>query len=84
MRTIVELLCLKAVVKPEVYSTVCSHVVDPYVGWNGADEPDQLLVGVHSDAAVPLGQPARRSEGPEGETNATDSLQFVRSVANVN
>lgn len=57
--------------EPDVYSTGRSHVVDANVGWNGADEPDQLLVGVHSDAAVPLRQPARRSEGPEGETNAS-------------
>lgn len=46
-----------------------SRVVDAYVRRDGTDEAHQLLVGGHSHSAVPLGQPAGRTQGPARATD---------------
>lgn len=45
------------------------HVIDTDGGGNGTDEAYKLLVGVNPHSAMPLGQPARRPQGPEKEIN---------------
>lgn len=64
-----------------------SRVVDADVSGNGADEADQLLVRRHSHSAVPLGEPARRTQSPGGTGEVqppADAWRFKIQGANQN
>lgn len=62
--------------------TVNLHFVDADGGGNGADEADQLLVGVHSHPTMPLWQPARGPQGPVGWDRLT--LRYTSWLDNNN